>query len=438
MEVNQTGMELPEQISRDKPYFSGPIPFLLVLALALLGTFAAAFLTYRHVLLASQTGGVGESFLCRAYGKISCDGVLSTEYAVILDVFPSAVLGLMGFAFALWCTINGLVNPRLRKIALIWLTIYFCVAVSFSFYFIYLMLFEVENVCPWCIVVHAVNFISFFLLVVLCIRHRADFPLPEVSTLGERVYFLIGGVLLSLLVFLAAGMAEKTLGYIDAEDRYRDLADNWAVQRALLEATPSVNVPISAEDPTLGSPDGPYAIIVFTDFACPACAKLDGWLRVLIAKNQRVLRLVYKNYPLSTDCNDQIVGNLHPMACQAARAAHAAFMLGGNQVFSKYVDLLFQHQGRFRKEPWWEFAKQIGLDAGRFGEQLKAGSSADKKVLQDLKLAHELRIGGTPQIIFESKMISDRFRGPELVNLLQDLIRSRHPEHRSLVLNGPG
>ena len=75
------------------PYFTGTLPFVLLLVLALVGVFAAGFLTYRHILLASTVGAVEESFLCKADGSVNCDAILRTDFAVLFGYIPSAALG---------------------------------------------------------------------------------------------------------------------------------------------------------------------------------------------------------------------------------------------------------------------------------------------------------------------------------------------------------
>ena len=425
-----------ETIPQEDSSHVSAIPFGLLFALAVLGTFASGFLAYRHILLLSQTDAVVESFLCRAHGNISCDAVLLTPYAVVFDVVSSAVLGLMGFAFVLWLTASSMFIVRLRKTVITILTLYFSAAIGFSIYFIYLMLFEIDSICPWCIVVHAVNFTSLTILVILLFRNKEDSLFSEDSTLVEQAYFVIGGVLLSGLVFFASGMIEYNFSFRDVEERYFELADNPVVERALLEAAAPAEVPISDKDPVFGSPTAPYPIIIFTDFACPACAKLDKWLRILVLRNKSTLKLVYKNYPLSTDCHPNLAGNLHPMACQAGRAAYAAFLLGGNEAFDAYTELLFRNRKRLKKEPWLEFAEKLNLDKERFQNLIKDGSEADKKIQKDLKLGLELDIMGTPQLVFEKRKIPAKYRGPELINLMQDLIRTYHPDQAKICLRG--
>ncbi len=74
----------------------GAAIFLTFLAASLVGIFATGFLTYRHVLLAVESGAVAESPLCRASALVNCDAVLQTPEAVLFEYFPSSVVGLCG------------------------------------------------------------------------------------------------------------------------------------------------------------------------------------------------------------------------------------------------------------------------------------------------------------------------------------------------------
>ena len=129
-------MQAAAQIPNHGPYFTGSAPFVLLLVLVLVGTFAAGFLTYRHIVLESQTGSVGDSILCRADGKINCDALLLTDEALLFGYVPSATLGLMGMVFALWLVVNALINQGVRKLAVAVLVLYFFGAIGFSWYFI--------------------------------------------------------------------------------------------------------------------------------------------------------------------------------------------------------------------------------------------------------------------------------------------------------------
>jgi uncharacterized membrane protein/protein-disulfide isomerase len=409
----------------------------VVLALGLVGTFAAGFLAYRHILLVSQTGGIAESFLCRAAGKISCDAVLLTEYATLLDCISSAVLGLMGFVFVLWCTINALVNQGLRKLSWTLLTAYFFAAIGFSWYFLYVMIYKITSVCTWCIVVHVINAISLVVVLAVSIKTRREFLLEEISTPAERTYFVLGGVLLCVLIFFVAGMWEKQLSLADVKRQYEELAENPVAALAVLKASPSYDIPISENDPLYGSASAPYPIVIFSDFQCDGCAHHEVFLRLLVNLNPNLLKLVHKNYPLNTDCNKLAVNNVHPLGCKAAKAAYAAYLLGGNRAFDVYGGLLFESRKQLDRQPWLEFARRLNLDADKFQELLNSGSRADHKLQEDLQLGAALKLNTTPSIFFEGKKLPTNFSDKLFVTVLEDLIRTNHPEHRDVKLNSP-
>ena len=136
----------------------------------------------------------------------------------------------------------------------------------------------------------------------------------------------------------------------------------------------------------------------------------EKFLRLVVQRNRKVLKLVYKAYPLAMGCNPQLTQSLHPMACEAARAAYAAYFIGGNRTFMEYSHLLFTHQ---------------------------KGSLADKKVKRDVKLGNKLNLRGTPEIFFQKKRMSAYLEGAYFVKVLEDLIRLYNPGRDNLRLKLP-
>ena len=412
------------------PFFMGRLPFLLLLIPALVGAFATGFLTYRHIALAAHIGKVGGSFLCRASGRIDCDSILLTDYAVLFGYVPSAVLGLMGFAFVLWLTINALFNQRMRKVSWTLLVVYFFAAIGFSWYYAYIMMFKVDIICTWCIVSHVMNLFCLITVLVISIKNREEFLLPEISTLAERIYFVTGGIAVALLVFFVAGMVEKTLSFEEARSKFDELANDPAVILAVVKASPGYEVPIGPADPVFGLTTARCPIVMFTDFQCPVCAKVEAFLRRLVTLNPNELKLVFKNLPLSKDCNSSILEatEFHPMTCPAARGAYAAFLLGGPRAFWQYSDLLFSNQKHLKDALLTEFAQKAGVDIPKFKELMKPDSPAAKKVEEDVELAVKLRLSSTPQLFFEGKRLPENFKGVYLGYAIEELIKANYPE----------
>jgi uncharacterized membrane protein/protein-disulfide isomerase len=419
----------------DGPYFSSGLPYIALLILGLAGLFAGAFLTYRHILIASTSGNVAQSALCRASGHINCDAILRTDYAVIFGYFPSAVLGLMGFVFVLWLVMNGLVNQRTRKIGWAALLLYFVAAMVFSGYYAYVMMFDVDIICPWCIVVHVVNLISLIIVIVVAIKNRRKFLLPEISSRAERFYLVFGGLLLSVLVFLGSALWEKSLSFADVKEQYETVINDPAVIQAVIQGSPDYEIPITSGDPVYGAAGAPHPIILFSDFKCPVCARSEQFLKTLVDKNPGVLKLVYLNYPLERECNAVILGDLHPGACSVARAAYSAYLLGGNKAFWAYGALLFDSQKKLKPKMLTRFAEQLHLDLKKFSHLMSSDSIAAQKVKQDVQAGVDLGISATPQLFFEGKRIPEMFQGRFLVQAMQSLMASRDPEKKNIKLN---
>lgn len=424
----------PDSPSRSRPYFCGSGPLIFLLVLAIVGAFAAGFLTYRHVLISTSLGAPSASILCKPGGMVDCDAVLQTRYSVLMNHVPSATLGLMGFIFALWLIIGGLAFQGLRKMAVSALVVYFVAALGFSWYFIYLMMFQIAFICTWCIVVHIVNFTSVIFLMWLAISKKNDFLLPEITSIAERGLFIVGGGFCALAVFFFAGFVEQTMAAQTARRDFDEMVNDPVIVRAIMANSPKYDVPIMKDDPVFGSPQAPFSLVVFTDFACPVCPKVEATLRKIVGANSKYLKLVYKTFPLSTECNKYVGENLHPTGCPAAVAAWAAYYVGGNEAFLKYADTLFANRRLFAKNPWLDFARRQRLNPEEFEKMLGERSPARSKLAQDLQQGVKARVTGTPTIFFEGKKIPDRYYNPYLLNVLEDLIHANHPEYKGLHL----
>jgi protein-disulfide isomerase/uncharacterized membrane protein len=420
----------------DYKVFCGPWPFAIVCVVALLGLFAATFLTYRHILLIAQTGGVAESALCKSSGKISCDAVMLTEYATLFEYISTATLGLMGVVFAWWIALNGLFNRGLRKFALTVLCLYFFAAIGFSWYFLYLMFFVIPHICPWCLVVHFVNAVCLITVLVTAFKRKDAFIPPESSSNFERAYVLVVGLVMMGAVFLGAALWEKHLLLKDSKRQFEEWSNNPVAVIAVLKATPDYDIPLSDEDPVFGSPSAPNTIIFFTDFQCPGCASRANLLKNLVVLNPERLKIVYKNFPLSTECNPDIMNNLHPMACRAAKAAYSAFLLGGNDAFFAYALMLYEFRPLLDKNPWFTIAQKLKLDEAKFKEMYENDPRPMAKIKADIDLGIKLKLSGTPSIFFKNKKIPAEYKDKMFLNIIEELARGKDGEKLKLPETG--
>jgi protein-disulfide isomerase len=118
------------------------------------------------------------------------------------------------------------------------------------------------------------------------------------------------------------------------------------------------------------------------------------------------LRVVFKHYPLNQDCNPYVSQTVHPQACEASRAAEAAYLQGGNEAFWKAHDVLFAAQAQLARADYRTVAAKLGLDPQRFIRDMESQTVADR-IAQDVELGKALGIKGTPRLFVSGREVPD-------------------------------
>jgi uncharacterized OsmC-like protein/protein-disulfide isomerase len=131
--------------------------------------------------------------------------------------------------------------------------------------------------------------------------------------------------------------------------------------------------PVTANEHVRGPAAGAVTLVEYGDFACPACGRAYGMLKRLLDGSPDV-RLAFRANPRS---------HLFPMAVEAAEAAEAAAAQGK---FWQMHDRLFEQQADLSTATIARMAGEIGLDVGRFADELARGVYR--------KAVHEQEISG--------------------------------------------
>jgi protein-disulfide isomerase len=162
------------------------------------------------------------------------------------------------------------------------------------------------------------------------------------------------------------------------------------VQMAVLDFVQEINI---SGSPFKGAADAPVAIVLFTDFQCPYCARILPLLNQALEKNKGKVKLVFKNFPLNT----------HLFARKAAVAALAA---GKQGKFWEFHDLLFQNYNRLNDQVVLEQAQVLGLDIQKFEKDMN-----DSQILQvinvDMQDGAKAGVRGTPTIYVNGVPLRD-------------------------------
>ena len=156
-------------------------------------------------------------------------------------------------------------------------------------------------------------------------------------------------------------------------------------------------VPVDSKDPVWGNRSAPVTMVVYSDFQCPFCSRVEGTVdQIKQTYGKDKIRIVWKNSPLP----------FHPNAKPAAEAAQGVYALAGNDGFWKFHDTAFKNQQSLSPESYVKWAKEAGVkDEAKFKQGLDAHTWADK-VDKDLAEGKQVGANGTPHFMINGVALS--------------------------------
>jgi protein-disulfide isomerase len=144
-----------------------------------------------------------------------------------------------------------------------------------------------------------------------------------------------------------------------------------------------------------GPASAPLQVIVFSDFECPFCSRVEPTLAQMEKQYQGKVRIVWKNYPLPFHQNAE-------PASQAAMAAHA------QGKFWQMHDKLFVNQKALDRASLEKYAQELGLDMGRFKADLD-GKKYKEIIESETKEGQAVGVNGTPAVFINGRKISGAY-----------------------------
>jgi protein-disulfide isomerase len=164
------------------------------------------------------------------------------------------------------------------------------------------------------------------------------------------------------------------------------------VKRSVLSV--SLQVPLYRQK---GAEAATVVITEYSDFQCPACAKVQPVLKDLAKKYEKDVLVVFRHRPW----------NNHKWARLAAKAAEAA---GAQGRFWEYHDALFEKQAEWSgpNDPtslFVGYAEHLRLDKQRFQSDLQ-GARFDDLIHRDMEAAEALSVNVTPTFFINKRRIA--------------------------------
>jgi protein-disulfide isomerase len=206
---------------------------------------------------------------------------------------------------------------------------------------------------------------------------------------------------------------------VAAKDVYEKIAAGGATAPVMVAApanaaapaeAEAAKVPLRADDVVEGAANAPVTIVLFSDFQCPFCARIEPALKQLAQAFPGKVRFAWRHQPLP----------FHPNALPAAKASEAARAQGK---FWAMHDKLFADQQALSDATYERYARELGLDLARFRRDL-SGEAAPKRIAEDQQVAASVGATGTPTLFVNCRKVVGAKPFEALEPLVQQEIRN--------------
>lgn len=151
---------------------------------------------------------------------------------------------------------------------------------------------------------------------------------------------------------------------------------------------PAIVKNVAPVDPSVdhirGNPDAKVAVIEYSDFECPFCARVHPTYQQVMEEYGDDVMWVYRHFPLNS---------IHPNAQKAAEASECAAELGGNDKFWELADIMFERGTEY--DQLSVFAQEIGLNKAAFETCLSSGKY-EARISSDAQGGADAGVSGTP------------------------------------------
>lgn len=336
---------------------------------------------------------------------------------------PVAQVGLCYYLFMLtWFAFTGLPRRASRRWHVLPL-LAASIAAAVSIVYLCIMGLVLREWCKLCLILHGIDFLLLAGVIALWPRGRGSAP-PGAADEGSERGLQTGHA----LAVLACAAALSAITFVHRSDQVRTAAVSVHLDRCMKQyetlrsdeaflvsafrGTPAETIPPRDSAPGAIFGQAPqFEVVVFSDLQCPHCRRFEERFKdefVKLAGGN--LRLTFRHFPLCTDCNPSQSRNIHPQACNAAHAAEAARLQGGQEAFWKMHDQVLAHQqelasNHFEVAVFGRWADEIGLDGDRLLAQLE-DAQARGSVSADIEAGIALGIRGTPTVYIDGRRIS--------------------------------
>jgi len=376
-----------------------PLPFTVyfwtVFIIATAGLLDSIYLSISHYRVYTD---IGYRSFCSISKSVNCDTVSQSTYSIFLGI-PVPIWGIIGYLF--FIIILFFAYSRGAEKKRVW-AVLFLISFAYSIYSIilaYISAFYIHSYCFMCVASFGINFLLVFFTWLVKKRFEDSSILNGLKE--DKKYFWDRKTIF-IPTFVVILISSSLL--IAIFPRYWDMEPPGISRQISTGFTKEGHPWIGSENPEI-------EIVEFTDYMCFQCKKMHFFLRQLINKHPKKIRLIHRHFPMDHQFNPFVK---EPFHIGTGGMALFAIYAASKDKFWVMNDILFSIEKGKKKINLKKVTKLAGLD-------LKELSSSiyDKKIRHKLYLdiMGGLKIGitGTPSYVINGQV----YRGqipPDIIN----------------------
>jgi len=177
---------------------------------------------------------------------------------------------------------------------------------------------------------------------------------------------------------------------------------------------------VQDDDPIRGPKDALVTMIIFSDYQCPFCKRVEDTLKQVATAYPNDVRMVWKDNPLP----------FHPRAKPAATLARMAYKKG-DKAFWDMHDAIFESNPKLEDDDLKALAEKGGLK----WDDVKAAIDSNKfaeKIDSSVELANDVQARGTPHFFINGVRLS----GAQPLDAFKKAIDEQLAKAKAMVAKG--
>lgn len=392
---------------------------------SIIGAIVGLISTFQHFRI--MKSGFAEKSYCAVSDFINCDIVNASSYSEFLGV-PIAWWGFIFYVLVMSLSLYVLLSSKERIQTVFIITGLGSLSVIYSIFLGYIAVVILDAFCVECFAMYVCN-IAILLSGIFAmgmgfkdlVKYKWDYfmGLFGKGEMAHRTHFWNHAGVIAL--FFALGwLLFLQIRPVEAKEKVV-LSTKERIEAFNKQSVHEIN--IDEKWAVWGNPDSKVKIVEFSEFQCPFCRFSAFEVRPFLQEFKKDIAFYFVNFPLDSSCNRSVSTQMHPLACEAARAGVCAQL---QDKFWSFHDELFRNARSLTMGSIRDVARGQGLKMEDF-ESCMNDSSTEEQILKDVAQAEKIHIEGTPSIFINGKKLADWRDRKFLKAIIEDEIdKSRH------------